>query len=159
MPKRPIPKPTAKDENQLLDIWDNAPDIILIRERKFAFRWLNGHARLKITNILNRKSRRDDAATHKCVAAAVLNGYFRIKFLYWFLWRWYFYVRQYGEEELEEAVKTIKKKVPDNQYFRNIISLTAIRTTIMQMNSQEVRRSLQELSSDKAGKSAKSSLG
>mgnify|MGYP000113932552 FL=1 len=45
----------------------------------------------------------------KCAAAIVLNGYWKILFFYWFLWRWFFYVMQYSDEELLPLIETGKK--------------------------------------------------
>lgn len=97
----------------------------------------------------------------KCIAAAKLNGYFKIKFFWWILWRWYAYVRAYTDTELNEAIKLIKKKVDlaSVVYCVNTTFLIGMRETIMNMNRQEARASLQELSGDRAGKSAKSDRG
>lgn len=39
-----------------------------------------------------------------------LNGYWKIKFLYPFLWRWFFYIKQYGDHELMKVIAVGKKK-------------------------------------------------
>ena len=97
----------------------------------------------------------------KCVAAARLNGYFKIKFFWWILWRWYAYIRAYTDLELTEAVNLIKKKVEIALaiYSVNTTLLIGMRETIMKMNRQEAKAILQELSTDKAGKSAKNDRG
>ncbi len=159
MSKRPIIQPSLTDEQELLRMWDAQADEQLIRGRKFHLRPLTGHARVLLTKILTSSKGKEEAVTCKCLAAARLNGYFRIKLFYWLVWRWYYYIRQYNEDELEDAIALIKKKVPADSYFKNTISLTEIRATMMQMNREEVYRTLREHLSDKAGKSAKNNLG
>ncbi len=98
---------------------------------------------------------------HKCLAAARLNGYFKIKLLWWFLWRWYAYIRAYTDIELTQAVALIKKKVDVAMavYSINTTLLIGMRETIMKMNRAEAAATHQELFGDKVGKSAKSDRG
>lgn len=159
MPQRPVSQPDLSDEQDLLRVWSAGSEEVSVRGKVFRLRPLNGHARIRLTAILTSKSGKEEAVSCKCLAAARLNGYFKIRFLYWFLWRWYYYVRQYNEDELEDAISLIKKKVPADSYFRNTISLTEIRATVMQMNREEVYRTLQEHLSAKAGNSARNSPG
>lgn len=159
MSKRPVTQPSLPDEQELLRIWEAEKDVVTIRGRKFNLAMLNGHARIRLTKILMSRNGKEEAVTCKCLAAARLNGYFRIKLFYWLVWRWYYYIRQYNEDELEDAIALIKKKVPAQSYFGNIISLTEIRATMMQMNREEVYRTLRERLSDSPGSSAKNSPG
>ena len=98
---------------------------------------------------------------HKCLAAARLNGYFKIKLFWSILWRWYAYVRAYTDIELTQAVSLIKKKadVAMAVYSINTTLLIGMRETIMKMNREEAVATHQELFGGKAGKSAKSDLG
>ena len=159
MSKRPVAQPTLTDERELLRVMAAESDSVTIRGKEFRLRPLTGHARIKLTAILTSKKGKEEAVTCKCLAAARLNSYFRIKFLYRLLWRWYYYIRQYNEDELEEAISLIKKKVPADSYFRNTISLTEIRATMMQMNREEVHRTLREHLSGNPGSSAKNNPG
>lgn len=97
----------------------------------------------------------------KCLAAAKLNGYFKIRFFWWLLWRFYSYIMAYTDEEIAEALALIKKKVDVARvvYCVNTTLLIGMRETIMSMNREEAEAFLQELSTDKAGKSAKSDRG
>lgn len=157
---RKVPKaPTIEDEHLLTDVvYSDGKEDIFIRNKKFSFGWISGHASNKLNKIINSQSN-ESVITCKCVAAARLNGFFKIKLFYWFLWRWYYYIRQYGQEELSDAVAMIKKKVPLTAYLANTTLLIGMRQTIMQMNRQEVYRTLQELSMDKNGNSAKTDRG
>lgn len=77
----------------------------------------------------------------------VLNGYFKIKFFYWFLWRWFYYVKQYLEIELHPLIDEGKKKVRAEDYYINTIFLIGMKDTMIAMTREEAERFRQELSS------------
>lgn len=156
--KAPI-QPTLEDERNLESLVDNDREYVAIRGRRMGFKDLNGHGRHKITQIMLKKGGDEFAVSCKFVAAARLNGYFAIKLFWWLLWRWYYYVRSYTDAELINVVALIKKKVASEDYWAITILQIGMRETMMQMNREEVRASLQELSTDKAGKSAKNDNG
>lgn len=158
MAKRPISQPSLDDERELLALLDNESAAATLRGREVTIPTLTGHAQHKLTKILL-SSGDEFAISCKCLAAARLNGYFSIKFLWPVVWRWYYYVRQYREDELADIVTIIKKKVPLGDYLANITSWIEMRETMMQMNREEVFRILQERSGGKGGNSAKSSNG
>ena len=147
------------EERTLFGAVENETEYVLIRDKRIGFRDLCGWGRHKITQILIQEGGDEFAISCKCLAAARLNGYFSIKFCWWFLWRWYYYVRRYTDSELVEAIALIKKKVAPGSYLLNTTLLIGMRETMMQMNREEVAASLREHSGDKAGKSAKSDRG
>lgn len=151
--------PTLSDERLLEQIVNPRKEYITIRYKKFGISDLTGHGRHKISQILLKEGGNEFAIGCKCLAAAKLNGYFAIKFLWWFVWRWYYYVRQYKDAELTQVLDLIKKKVAEEAYLANTILMIGMRETMMQMNRQEVSASLHALSTAKAGKSAKSDNG
>ncbi len=146
-----------EDERLLESVVDNEKEYVAIRGRKLGFRDLNGWGLHKISQIMTEKGN-ELLVGCKCLAAARLNGYFKIKFFWWLLWRWYAYIRVYTDVELTPAVNLIKKKaeIALAVYSLNTTLLIGMRETIMKMNRQEAKAILQELSGDKAGKSAKS---
>lgn len=157
--QKPITQPSKEDERLLEDIIDNTPESVMIRNRKFTFRDLNGHARHKWTKVVLSSSEDEETISCKCVAIARLNGYFKIKFLYWLVWRWYYYIRQYNEPDLTEALNVIKKKVPVASWFINTTLLTAMKETMMQMTRAEAEAIQAEHIGGKNGNSAKTSRG
>lgn len=152
-------QPTLDTERELEKVVDNDKEYIEIRGRKFGFRDLTGHGRHRISRVMLAEGGDEFAVSCKILAAAKLNGYFAIKFLWWIVWRWYYYVRQYTDAELMEAVNLIKKKVAAEDYWMITMLLIGMRETMMQMNRAEVSAILQERSMDKAGTSAKSANG
>ncbi|MDE7345666.1 MAG: hypothetical protein K2N48_02870 [Muribaculaceae bacterium] len=158
--KTPI-QPTIEDERLLESVVDNEKDYVTIRGRRIGFRDLNRWGLHKISKVMIKEGGDELAVNCKCVAAARLNGYFKIKFFWWVLWRWYAYIRNYADTELAEAIQLIKKKVEIALavYSLNTTLMIAMRETVMKMNREEAKAILQELSTDKAGKSAKSDRG
>lgn len=156
--KKYINPPTLEDERELLDTVDNVVSKVDIRGKSFSFRMLTGFAQHKITQILVGNG--DDAKVScKCVAAAWLNGFFSLKFFWWIVWRWFYYIRQYTEDDLGNAVALIKKKIPLAAYSANTILWIGMRETMMQMNKNEVYLILREHSTDSDGKSARNGHG
>ena len=154
-------QPTIEDERELEAVVDNKKEYAAIRGRRVGFRALNRWGLHKISRIMIGEKEDELAINCKCVAAARLNGYFKIKLFWWFLWRWYAYIRNYTDIELTEAINLIKKKaeIALVVYSYNTTSLIGMKETIMKMNRAEAKSILQELSGDKAGKSAKSDRG
>lgn len=135
--------PSAEAEKTLNAIIGNEWDAVNIRGKEWRFRWLRYGAKRKITDIvLNEKN--EDKVAVKCVAVAWLNDLWSIKFLYWIVWRWMFYVKQYTYEELIEVTALIKKKAPVAAYLVVTTSLTEMKDTMMAMTRAEVERIHQE---------------
>lgn len=158
--KAPL-QPSIDDERELERIVDNDKEYITIRGSCIGLRDLNPWGLHKISRIMVGKDGNELSIGCKCLAAARLNGYFKIKFFWWILWRFYLYVKAYTDLELAEAIATIKKKAVAALavYSLNTTLLIETRETIMKMNREEAKAILQELSTDKAGKSARSVHG
>ena len=154
-------QPKLEDERELEAVVDNKKEYATIRGKRVGFRDLNRWGLHKISQIMIGEHEDELTLNCKCVAAARLNGHFKIKLLWWFLWRWYAYIRNYTDLELTEAINLIKKKAEIALviYSINTTSLIGMKETVMKMNRAEAKATLQELSGDKAGKSAKSDLG
>lgn len=162
MAKTKVPaQPTLEDERELEAVVDNDKEYATIRGRRIGFSNLNGWGLHKISKIMVREGGDELSIGCKCLAAARLNGYFKIKLFWWILWRWYAYIRAYTDIELTPAINLIKKKVGIalGVYSYNTTLLIGMKETIMKMNRQEAKAILQELSTDKAGKSAKNDRG
>ena len=154
-------QPSLDDERALEGMVDNDKEYAVVRGRRMGFHDLNPWGLHKVSRIMLKVGGDELAIGCKCLAAARLNGYFKIKFLWWILWRFYAYWRQYTDIELAEALKLIKKKVDVASvvYCVSTTLMIGMRETIMKMNRAEAKATLQELSGDKVGKSAKKDLG
>lgn len=154
-------QPTLEDERELERIVDNDEEYVTLRGRRIGLRDLNSWGLHKISRIMVKEGDDELSVGCKCLAAARLNGYFKIKFFWWWLWRFYFYIRQYRDIEIAAAIAVIKKKAIAvlAVYSLNTTLLIETRETVMKMNRAEAKAILQELSTVRAGKSAKNDRG
>lgn len=156
MAKTITTQPTAKDEKLLRSVVNNEKSTIVVRNKKFKVGSLYNDTIDFISDILvkNGDDEAKDRATRcKAVAAMALNGYFSLRLWHWFLWRWYYYVRQYRDEELQPLITEFSKKVSAMwaSYCINTISLTDARNTKMQMTREEAEHFRAVLSSVRNG--------
>ena len=150
-----IKQPTVEGEKLLNEVIENNPDELEAFGRKWKIGYLRNGTKRKVTNILMRE-KQEDKVSSKCTAALLLNGYFKIFFFYWILWRWLYYIKQVGDEELLPIMEYCKKKVDVESYCLVTIYLTEMRDTIMTMTREEVRHFLQERRGVQHGASEKS---
>lgn len=136
-------QPEKTDEKELNSIVEDKADTVTLRGRKWKVKWMKNGTKRKVTDIL--LTEKDELkVTTKCVAAMLLNGYWKIRFFYWILWRWIYYVKQCDESELLGVLEVCKKKVQLTEYYINTILLTELRDTIQGMTREEAERIRQE---------------
>ena len=164
MEKEPkIEQPSVESQREYASIRDNDATIVPIpgTKKKYKIRWLKNGQIDRLSRLLIRKADTDDQDGKKdsaldaimedsklaCKAAAIyiLDGYWKLKFRYWFLWRWFYYIRQYDNAQLQGILEEGKKKVPLVQFLMTTMSLTEARGTLMNMRTEEAERTLQEL--------------
>lgn len=82
-----------------------------------------------------------------CKAAAiyVTRGYFRLKLKYWFLWRWFYYIRQYDNVQLQPILSAGVGSTPYLDFLKTMSLLANQKTTQLRMTSREAEKVMQEL--------------
>jgi len=157
-----IEQPDVDAQREYASVRDNDATVvgILGTNKKYKIRWLRNGQIEKLSRLLIRKADTDeregssdnplDAVLEDtkiaCKAAAIyiLDGYWKLKFRYWFLWRWFYYVRQYDNEQLQPILTEAQKKIPVGQFLITTMSLTGARATLMTMRTEEAERILRE---------------
>lgn len=81
----------------------------------------------------------------KEAALIVLNGYWRIRLLWPFLWRWWALWRGWTEEQYAPVIAAGKKKVPLMAHWTNMAFSVDMRTDWMSMTTREAERYRAEL--------------
>ena len=166
MEKEPkITQPSVESQRTYASIRDNDATVVSVlgTKKKYKIKWLKNGQIDALSRLLIRKGDTDDKDGQRdnalnailddskmaCKAAAIyiLDGYWKLKFRYWFLWRWFYYIRQYDNVQLQEILDEGKKKVPLTQFCVTIMSLTGARATLMNMRTEEAERILHELAS------------
>jgi hypothetical protein len=166
MEKEPnVEQPSVESQRTYASLRDNDATVVSIlgTKKKYRIRWLKNGQIDRLSRLLIRKGETDNEDGSKdspldaiiedsklaCKAAAIyiLDGYWKLKFRYWYLWRWFYYVRQYDNVQLQEILEEGKKKVPLTPFLLTTMSLTGARVTLMNMRTEEAERTLQELAS------------
>ena len=162
----------AAQQNYASIIADTPTEVSIPRtKKKYKIFWLCNGQLEKLSMILIRKKKvdnddisdpdsdpfsaiTDDLKTScKTAATYILHGYWTLKLKYWFLWRWFYYVRQYDNIQLMPLLLEGKKKVPLEQYLLTITLLTGARGTLMQMRMEEAEAELIRREHDLAARS------
>lgn len=166
MEKEPkVEQPNLGEQRLYASMRDNNATNVIIpgTNKSYKIYWIRNGALDKLSRLLIRKSDSDDKEgendspleaiindsklASKVSAVYILNGYWKIKFKYWFLWRWFYYVRQYNYDQLMPILEEGKKKLQLNQFLIVTMLLTGAKGTAMNMRTEEAERILQELAS------------
>ena len=127
-----VEQPSLESQRTYASIRDNDATLVGIvgTRKRYKIRWLKNGQIDKLSRLLIRKRKYDNEdeksgdedilsavlmdAKLACKAAAIiiLDGYWKLKFRYWYLWRWFYYVRQYDNVQLQGILDEGKKKIP-----------------------------------------------
>ena len=169
-----VRQPNVEQQKNYVSLRDNSATVVHIRKKKYRLRWAKNGQLSKLSKLLLDGKTSGESPSFEeilqditnssklsCKAAAIyiLDGYWRLKFRYWYLWRWFYYVRQYDDEDLKEVLEVGKKKVPLQQFCMTIMSLTEAKDTLMMMRTREAERILRELSTAQPSQEQKSDSG
>lgn len=164
MEKEPdVRQPSVESQREYASLRDNDATVVPIlgTKKKYKIRWLRNGQIEKLSRLLIRKSDTDDKdgekdspldaiiedskLASKAAAIYILDGYWKLKFRYWFLWRWFYYIRQYDNTQLQPLLDEGKKKIPLMPFLIATISLTGAKVTAMNMRTEEAERTVREL--------------
>ena len=172
-----VEQPTEELQKEYKSLVDNDPTIVHIlgTKKKYKLRWLRNGQLEKLGRLIIHKKSVDNEdlkpmdvleemildSRLACQTSAIylLDGFFKIKFFYWFLWRWFYYIKQYTTIQLSEILEEGKKKIPLAQFFIITMSLTEARDTLMMMTMREAERILREQNSGVNSQTANNSNG
>ncbi len=163
-----VNQPTLEEQREYKSLTENTPTEVVIprTNKKYLIKWLKYGQLNKLSKLLIRKKGVDDNSDNKdltqaleliiedskiaCKAAAiyVLNDFWILHLKYWFLWRWFYYIRQYDYMQLQPLLVEGKKKVPLMQFFGATTSLIGAKDTLLQMTTMEAEHILQGLNSE-----------
>ena len=169
-----VQQPNIEEQKEYVSLRDNSATIVHIRNKKYNLKWAKNGQISKLSKLLILGKVKDENPSEEeilsdisessklsCKAAAIyiLDGYWKLKFRYWYLWRWFYYIRQYDDDDLKEVLSVGKKKVPLQQFCVTIMSLTEAKDTLMMMRTREAERILRELSMEQPSQQQKKDSG
>ena len=149
-----VKEASREDAQALVSVMENEGDVVMLRGKKVMVKWLHPAVGDWISALMS-KDGGDSKILAKAAALIRLNGFWKCHLLYWFVWRWYYYVRQYTSAELTPLFEVAQKKtakVEAQAYLNAMGLLIALKTTKKQMTKKEVEHILQELRSASDGK-------
>lgn len=153
MKKKKVNEASLEDERALLSVAMNKKDAVKVRNRTYHIGWMHLGIGDWISDLIVNKA--DNKLLAKSAALIVLSGFWKAHLFYWFLWRWFYYVKQYTAAELKPLFELAQKKTFQEEktaYLSDMILLTALNTTRKQMTMEEAKRILREHPSDSDGK-------
>lgn len=162
-----VEQPTLEMQREYKSLTDNIPTEVAIlgTNKKYLIRWLKYGQLSKLSKLLIRKHDVDNKDVDEsvlskvdmiigdsklaCKASAiyVLNGFWTLHLKYWFLWRWFYYVRQYDYAQLAPILTEGKKKVPLMPFLGTTTLLIGAKDSLLQMTTMEAEHILQGLNS------------
>lgn len=178
MEKEPkIEQPSVEEQREYVSLRDNDATVVPIlgTKKKYKIRWLKKGQIEKLSRLLIRKGDtdnedgandspldaiRDDAKlTCKAAAIYILDGYWKLKFRYWYLWRWFYYIRQYDDIQLQGILMTGQKKTPVEPFLIATMLLTGAKATLMNMRTEEAEHILRAQASEQREATEKPASG
>lgn len=130
-------------EKELNSIASDNSEPIQVRNKIFKVKGIKRGTLRFITNIMVNTAtglRQESTISCKVAAAVCLNNFFKLRLLHWFLWRWFYYIREYSDLELLPLVEFAKKKVELQEYLMITTLSIVLRDTQMMMTREEVSR-------------------
>lgn len=154
-------KPSEAAEKELISIKNHHKTVVNIPGTNTSVKigWLKKGAMVKFTELILFSKASDDmedvkdvlksvhsqsSLLYQACAAIILNNFWKIKLFYWIYWRYLCYWKEYSYEQLEPIIEEGKKKVPVESYYKSMVSLIQMKTTIVTMTKKEAEQFLQD---------------
>ena len=153
-----VSEASREDAQALVSVIENEGGVVMLRGKKIMVKWLHPAVGDWISALMA-KDGGDSKILAKAAALIRLNGFWKCHLLYWLVWRWYYYIKQYNSLELTPLFETAQKKTAQEEapaYLHATILLTALDTTRKKMTKEEAKHILRAQVTDKDGSSPKS---
>ena len=139
MATKKIEQPNIELQKVLDDILHETPTEYIFRGKKKMLGWLHKGTTRKFTHIELKEKNEWKKRVKQC-AVVQLNNVWKIRFFYWFLWRYYYYIIDLDVWEVLAVLNVEKKKIQSAAFQLTTILATAMTDTMMTMTKVEVER-------------------
>lgn len=139
MAGKTIEQPNVELQNVLDDILSETPTEYIFRGKKRKLGWLHKGTTRKFTHIELKEKDEWKRRVKQC-AVVQLNNVWKIRFFYWLLWRYYYYVLDLDVWEVLGVLNVAKKKIQSVVLQLTTILATAMTDAMMTMTKAEVER-------------------
>lgn len=133
--EKDIEQPGIDLQKRLDEILEAKPERVKAGKRTYTVTWLKNGTIRKFSHIMVME---DDGMKRnvKLAAAVLLNNRWKLA-LHWAYWRWLYYVRDIGQEEVLAVLAAAKKKLPQEPYLLATILATGMTDLMMTMRRSE----------------------
>ncbi len=139
MATKKIEQPNVELQEVLDDILNETPTEYTFRGKKKMLGWLHKGTTRKFTHIELKEKNEWKKRIKQC-AVVQLNNVWKIRFFYWILWRYYYYIIDLDVWEVLGVLDVAKKKIQSTAFQLTTILATAMTDAMMTMTKAEVER-------------------
>lgn len=139
MATKKIEQPNVELQEILDDILNETPTEYTFRGKKKMLGWLHKGTTRKFTHIELKEKNEWKKRIKQC-AVIQLNNVWKIRFCYWFLWRYYYYILDLDVWEVLGVLNVAKKKIQSVTLQLTTILATAMTDAMMTMTKAEAER-------------------
>lgn len=143
MATKKIEQPNVELQEVLDDILNENPTEYTFRGKKRMLGWLHKGTTRKFTHIELKEKNEWKKRIKQC-AVVQLNNVWKIRFFYWLLWRYYYYIFDLDVWEVLGVLNVAKKKIQSAAFQLTTILATAMTDAMMTMTKAEAERSQAE---------------
>ena len=141
--EKKIGQPSVDIQKLLDSILHDEPTEFVFRGKKRKIGWLHKGTMSKCSHIVMKEDNEWKRNVKVCVCI-LLNNVWKIRFMYWFYWRWLYYIKDVGADEVLAILDASKKKIPSNAFSLTTILATEMTEVMMTMTKSEVKASQAE---------------
>ena len=136
MATKKIEQPNVELQEVLDDILNETPTEYTCRGKKRMLGWLHKGTTRKFTHIELKEKNEWKKRIKQC-AVVQLNNVWKIRFFYWLLWRYYYYIIDLDVWEVLGVLNVAKKKIQSAAFQLTTILATAMTDAMMTMTKAE----------------------
>ena len=136
MATKKIEQPNVELQEVLDDILNETPTEYTFRGKKRMLGWLHKGTTRKFTHIELKEKNEWKKRIKQC-AVVQLNNVWKIRFFYWLLWRYYYYIIDLDVWEVLGVLNVAKKKIQSTAFQLTTILATAMTDAMMTMTKAE----------------------
>lgn len=136
MATKKIEQPNVELQEVLDDILNETPTEYTFRSKKRMLGWLHKGTTRKFTHIELKEKNEWKKRIKQC-AVVQLNNVWKIRFFYWLLWRYYYYIIDLDVWEVLGVLNVAKKKIQSAAFQLTTILATAMTDAMMTMTKAE----------------------
>ena len=136
--EKKLEQPQVELQELLDSILEDGPTELEFMGRKHKIGWLRKGTMRKCSHIVSREKDEWKRNVKVCVAI-LLNNVWKIRFMYWFWWRWLYYIKDVDVAEVLNVLDKSKKKIPSNAFSLATILATGMTDLMMSMTRKEAK--------------------